>query len=132
MPSPFFSLQKTEMIQLTNDAGYQSFYLKLDGYDTTALTNVRVTIVNQLTGKLTAFGSVTPTAANGRYTTIQIQIAASPKLVEGLYLLTVKNDANNVTYAKRLAFVSSTPAFEESTYTPYEENDTDAYNVYAQ
>ena len=43
-----------------------------------------------------------------------------------------KNDANNVTYAKRLAFVSSTPAFKESTYTPYEENDTDAYNVYAQ
>lgn len=119
------------MIQLTNDSGYQSFYLKLDGYDTTTISSVRVTIVSQLTGKSTNYGTVTPTAANGRYTTIQIQIAATPKLVEGLYLLTVKNSGNNVTYAKRLAFVSSTPAFEESTYTPYEETDGNAYKVYA-
>lgn len=119
------------MIQLTNDSGYQSFYLKLDGYDSTSITNVRVTIVSQLTGESTNFGSVTPTASNGRYTTIQIQIADSPKIVEGLYLLTVKNDANNVTYAKRLAFVSSTPAFKEATYTPYEDTDGNAYNVYA-
>ncbi len=119
------------MIQLTNDSGYQSFYLKLDGYDTAALANVRVTMVNQLTGKSTNFGSVTPTAANGRYTTIQIEIAATPKLVEGLYLVIVKNVGNNVTYATRLAFVSSTPAFEEATYTPYEDTDGNAYNVYA-
>ena len=119
------------MIQLTNDAGFQSFYLKLDGYDTTSITSVRVSMVNQLTSKVTNFGLVTPAAANCRYTTIQIQVAVTPKLVEGLYLVTVKNNGNNVTYATRLAFVSSTPAFEESTYTPYEENDTDAYNVYA-
>lgn len=120
------------MIQLTNTAGYQSFYLKLDGYDTTTISNVRVAIVNQLTGESTNYGSVTPTAANGRYTTIQIEIANTPKLVEGLYLLTVKNNGNNVTYATRLAFVSSTPAFKESTYTPYVETDQDAYKVYVQ
>jgi len=119
------------MIQLTNSTGYQSFYLKLDGYDTTAITPVRVTMVNQLTSKSTNFGSVTPTAANGRYTTIQIEVASTPKLVEGLYLLKVKNSGNNVTYATRLAFVSSTPAFKESTYTPYGEEDGNAYNVYA-
>jgi len=129
---PPFLLEKNIMIQLTNDSGYQSFYLKLDGYDTTALANVRVTMVNQLTSKLTSFGSVTPTEANGRYTTIQIDIPSTPKLVEGLYLVTVKNVGNNVTYATRLAFISSTPAFEESTYTPYEETDTNAYKVYVQ
>ncbi len=120
------------MIQLTNTAGYQSFYLKLDGYDTTSISSVRVAIVNQLTGESTNYGLVTPTATNGRYTTIQIQVASTPKLVEGLYLLTVKNSGNNVTYATRLAFVSSTPAFKESTYTPYEETDTNAYKVYVQ
>lgn len=120
------------MIQLTNDSGYQSFYLKLDGYDTTVLAKVNVAVVNQLTSKVTEFGLVKPTAANGRYTTIQIDIPSTPKLVEGLYLLTVKNDGKNVTYATRLAFISSTPAFKESTYTPYEDTDTNAYKVYVQ
>jgi len=119
------------MIQITNANAYQSFFLKLDGYSATTITNVRVSFTNQLTGKKTSFGSVTPLTTNGRYQNIQVIPPAAPhEMVEGLYMAEIKNNDNTVTYATRLAFVSSVPAFKEAQFAAYEEQDTETYNVY--
>lgn len=119
------------MIQITNANAYQSFALNLDGYSATTLTNVRVYFTNQLTGKKTNLGSVTPLKTNGRYQLIQVTPPAAPEeMVEGLYMVEIKNTENTVTYATRLAFVSSVPAFKEAQFEAYEEQDTEAYNVY--
>jgi len=118
------------MIQITNANVEQVFSLKLDGYSATLVTEVNVIFTNQLTGLENTLGSST-VQTNGRYQEITIKPPAAPlQMVEGLYMVTIKNRYNTVTYATRLAFVSSVPAFKEASFTAYEEQDQTAYNVY--
>jgi len=120
------------MIQITNANSSQAFRLKLDGYsETTRTTEVNVVFTNQLTGEVYNLGDVTPTTTNGRFQTIEVvpPIVPAP-MVEGLYMVSITSTNKIVSYATRLAFVSSVPAFSEGSFTSYTTGDADAYNVY--
>ena len=123
------------MIQINNTNTAQTIYLKLDGYSSTILEDLKITFTNQLTSKEEVF-HVKVVTTNGRYQSIAITPPAetSPpsntKMVEGLYLVLIQDSVAAKTYANRLAFVSNAVPFSESTYEAYTVGDGAAYNVY--
>ena len=119
------------MIQIKNANIEQTFVLKLSGYSTTSTAVPLLLIwVNQLSGQQFAF-VVTPDSTNGRYTQLSITPGLGDlKMDEGLYLVNVYDVTANTVFATRLAFVSDTIPFGESTYEAYTTGDITAYDVY--
>ncbi len=125
------------MIQINNTNVEQTLYLKLDGYSSTLTTErLKITFTNQLTNKDTVFDGVIVATTNGRFQSMPVTPpaetvpASNTQMVEGLYLVTFENTGQTVTYATRLAFVSNSRPFSESTYEAYTTGDDAAYNVY--
>ena len=125
------------MIQINNTNTAQTLYLKLEGYSekvTTELLDIEFT--NQLTNRKFKFVGVTVLTTNGRYQSMTITPPAetSPPtnatMEEGMYLVTFIKANRSSLLSTRLAFVSSVPAFKESTYEAYTEGDETQYNVY--
>tara|TARA_R110002126_G_scaffold221058_1_gene366333 strand:- start:1979 stop:2365 length:387 start_codon:yes stop_codon:yes gene_type:complete len=125
------------VIQINNTNTAQTLYLKLEGYSekvTTELLDIEFT--NQLTNRKFKFVGVTVLTTNGRYQSMTITPPAetSPPtnatMEEGMYLVTFIKANRSSLLSTRLAFVSSVPAFKESTYEAYTEGDETQYNVY--
>ena len=95
-----------------------------------------VQFTNQLTSRVIDFPDVPILIDNDRYSSLSIipplesSPPYSPIMEEGMYLVTFKTDQSTEVIATRLAFVSSVPAFSESTYDAYKVGDTEAYKVY--
>lgn len=122
------------MIQLNNSNVAQRMDLKLDGYSATNVDDRLLIIFTcQLTGKQFAFPNSAVSSTNGRYQSVAVTPPPAPNgMDEGLYLVGIYNANASVTYATRLAFVSSPVPFGESTYTAYTTGDNAAYNVWTQ
>ena len=107
-------------------------YLKLDGYIKGMTLDIVFT--NQLTNEKHTHLNVPAVTNNSRYTKISLPAfypTPNPKVEEGLYIVTFNDHASPfILMATRLAFISSVPAFKESSYEAYTADDEAAYNVY--
>lgn len=120
------------MVQLYKQNVVQYARIKLDGY--TGTGNITAKLTSVLTGYEKSV-SLTNQTTNDRFTQITIPMQSwynDADLHEGFYILTVKSSVDGTVYATRLAFIaaSSSASFTESTYTAYDDNDSEIYEVY--
>tara|TARA_R110000803_G_scaffold76233_1_gene140794 strand:+ start:877 stop:1263 length:387 start_codon:yes stop_codon:yes gene_type:complete len=125
------------VIQINNTNTAQTLYLKLEGYSEKVTTELLdIEFINQLTNRKFKFVGVTVLTTNGRYQSMSITPPAetlpptNATMEEGMYLVTFIEANRSSLISTRLAFVSSVPAFKESTYEAYTEGDETQYNVY--
>lgn len=120
------------MIQINNLNAPQDVYLKLDGFIKGMTLDIVFT--NQLTNESYSQLNVPAISNNSRFTRITLPAfypTPNPKVEEGLYIVTFNDHASPfILMATRLAFISSVPAFKESSYEAYTADDEAAYNVY--
>ena len=125
------------MIQINNSNTAQTLYLKLEGYSSSTLSVlINIDFINQLTNRVYKFPDTNVLTTNGRYQSMSITPPpetlppSNATMEEGMYLVTFIDASKDALLATRLAFVSSVPAFTESTYEAYTVGDETQYNVY--